>query len=139
MAGQFPEHASGCPDDPDARRRNGCDGEAPQPVFSIPVRVGGETAAYDARRLAWELAESSPGLRLEDASIDFYRCPNAYLRPTTRVFLDAYEWARPGRGFLPMGPALADNPATFLDACAFLDAELAEHRRQSSTSSEVRF
>ena len=37
IAGKFPEHKKGCPEDPDARRREGCDSDAEVPSY----RIGG--------------------------------------------------------------------------------------------------
>ena len=35
LAGEFAEHARGCPTDPTARKLNGCDEDAPIPTFVI--------------------------------------------------------------------------------------------------------
>lgn len=102
------------------RARWACDGDGPQPTLAIPCEwCDGTGCRYcDGRKVDY-----------------IYSCPWRIVNDDgdLRAFLELYQWTkRPiglgGIGYMPEAGGILDQPATFLEAVALLDAEFEKLR-----------
>ena len=116
IAGEVKFDCKRCTANPKLKIENGCDEDAPIPVFEMDcIRCKGTD-------------EECPVCKGSNKE-QFYRCPYRYLTFDTVRFLRFYRFFK--QGLLPVQGGVLDQSATFLRAVEIVEAEISEGQKNA--------